>query len=637
MKYSFQHILFIDASSEESIERNMIARVRAVSGRWHLNSLEEALDTLAEADEVVTKDWLVILDNADDATIDLPKFFPTCNFGSILITTRNPTIGSLSPNSHITLDVMIPEEAVNALIASIFHSTSSTSTIAKNEPSTGNTAPTQRDREAALAIVERLGCLPIAVIQAGCYIKQHQCLHEYLQRLESNRPELLKRATRVHLDRLKYPHSVYAAFDVTLEVLSPRARQILGILSFVHYTNFPRPLFSMAAKVDFALDPYDLLDRGPEFTATTQFLRDVLCPDGVWRDDNLDDLFEELQSYSLISLVPIYSLVTLRFHPLAHAWSRDRMSIKEQDIHRAAAVRLLVCGISTDSEPFWDFISPHVNAVSSILDTLHVNDRAAFAAIIRNDGKYELLLKLWQQIYAEVEAIHGRMHIRTSRAALELADAVGQDGDWNKMAELEREVVATRELILGRDHPETAKARENLSRTLRGLHQYDEALELQKEVLHSRLKTIGLCNADTADGMIEVAHTLRPLSQLSDEQAFLQAAVEIQTKVHGRSSVQIVQTLELLAQCYSRQEKHEEAEKVQKEVLLQRQLRWGAQHLTTVGLAEFTSNFNLLSLTGQSYGMARATVSRTKSSQRGRRNTSRRGGYPETIPGREPY
>jgi hypothetical protein len=190
---SFQHILFIDASSEESIEKGLVARVRAASGRWSLTTMQEALDILAEADETVTQDWLVILDNADDTT-DLPRFFPVCNFGSILITTRNPAVGALSPQAHVKLDVMDPEEAVEALLSSIFYSALSTSTVAVSQQA--SVAPTERDREAALAIVDKLGYLPIAVIQAGCYIKQHHCLHDYLNRLDANRPEMLKRATR---------------------------------------------------------------------------------------------------------------------------------------------------------------------------------------------------------------------------------------------------------------------------------------------------------------------------------------------------------------------------------------------------------------------------------------------------------
>jgi hypothetical protein len=58
--------------------------------------------------------------------------------------------------------------------------------------------------------------------------------------------------------------------------------------------------------VNFALDPCELLDRGPEFEATIRFLGNMLCPDGVWGEDKLDALLEELQNYSLIILVPVW-------------------------------------------------------------------------------------------------------------------------------------------------------------------------------------------------------------------------------------------------------------------------------------------------------------------------------------------
>src|ERR1700743_736485 len=36
------------------------------------------------------EEWLLLFDNADEPSIDLNKFFPQCNHGNIIITTRNP-------------------------------------------------------------------------------------------------------------------------------------------------------------------------------------------------------------------------------------------------------------------------------------------------------------------------------------------------------------------------------------------------------------------------------------------------------------------------------------------------------------------------------------------------------------------
>jgi hypothetical protein len=56
---------------------------------------------------------LLILDNVDDPTINLAHRF-------IIVTTPNPTQSNLSPKAHIKVDVMSPEEAIEALLRTTF-------------------------------------------------------------------------------------------------------------------------------------------------------------------------------------------------------------------------------------------------------------------------------------------------------------------------------------------------------------------------------------------------------------------------------------------------------------------------------------------------------------------------------------
>lgn len=192
---------------------------------------QEVVHLLAQPDGVVTENWLVILDNADNPNVNLSEYIPVCDHGSILITTRNDHLGcDLDPNSHVRIGVMSPEEAVEALFASIYRSnTSSSRRIDGNADAASS--PTSRDRETATAIVRKLGFLPIAVIQAGCYIRQNHCLDTYLERLEATRQRLyvLRRGTPRLREQLKYDLSVYAAFEVGFRSKSslnrPHAKQ----------------------------------------------------------------------------------------------------------------------------------------------------------------------------------------------------------------------------------------------------------------------------------------------------------------------------------------------------------------------------------------------------------------------------
>lgn len=61
------------------------------------------------------------------------------------------------------------DEAVEALIACVFPAQAGT-----RDATAEITSPTVEDFRAVGAIAEELGHLPIAIIQAGCFIRQHQ-------------------------------------------------------------------------------------------------------------------------------------------------------------------------------------------------------------------------------------------------------------------------------------------------------------------------------------------------------------------------------------------------------------------------------------------------------------------------------
>lgn len=75
----------------------MLARVRLLCAEGTVTTLEDALYVLAGLNGTISKDWFVIFDNADDPEVDVSQFIPQCDHGTILITTRDPSLESLSP------------------------------------------------------------------------------------------------------------------------------------------------------------------------------------------------------------------------------------------------------------------------------------------------------------------------------------------------------------------------------------------------------------------------------------------------------------------------------------------------------------------------------------------------------------
>jgi hypothetical protein len=112
---SFSNIFFIDTTTIATIETGLknIAVVKD-SG----NSTQDGLLWLTSNVE----GWLLFFDNADDPSINLNDFFPSCNHGNIIITSRNPGLCVYAGSLSLVSD-MEEEDAVALLLKSAVQDT----------------------------------------------------------------------------------------------------------------------------------------------------------------------------------------------------------------------------------------------------------------------------------------------------------------------------------------------------------------------------------------------------------------------------------------------------------------------------------------------------------------------------------
>ena len=116
-RLSFTDQLLVDASNSDTIEAGLknIAVAKQTGNSW-----QEALIWLAGKHE----DWLLLLDNADDPTINLNQWFPKCNYGNIIITTRNHS--ARIHGAHSEVSNMEESDAMALLLRSAQCETSAT-------------------------------------------------------------------------------------------------------------------------------------------------------------------------------------------------------------------------------------------------------------------------------------------------------------------------------------------------------------------------------------------------------------------------------------------------------------------------------------------------------------------------------
>ena len=108
----FSEVFYIDASTAQTIDTELknIALARAIG--------DKANHTIAWLASQ-TEEWLLLFNNADDTSLNLSKFFPSCCHGNILMTTRNHETIIHAPGFSYNVASLKLEDAKNLLLGII--------------------------------------------------------------------------------------------------------------------------------------------------------------------------------------------------------------------------------------------------------------------------------------------------------------------------------------------------------------------------------------------------------------------------------------------------------------------------------------------------------------------------------------
>ncbi|KAK7012614.1 P-loop containing nucleoside triphosphate hydrolase protein, partial [Favolaschia claudopus] len=261
----FSETYFVDATSEQTAESDLKLLGPATSEE----TAQKGLHWLASQE----KEWLLVLDNADDIKLDISKFFPPCTFGNILITTRNPEVGIHGVDLKVS--DMTVDDAKSLLLKLA-----------------GKKAVGDDKEQVATAIVKELHCFALAVTQAGGYIHACSSLNKYMALYKYSRDNLLQR-TEVQ-GQGQYGLAVYATWNLSYQKLSTGSKTFLHICSQLHYQNIREEMFQKAALSDEKLEDSDLQET------VNEMLTAIGGAKQSWECFVFLEIARELQSYSLI-------------------------------------------------------------------------------------------------------------------------------------------------------------------------------------------------------------------------------------------------------------------------------------------------------------------------------------------------
>jgi tetratricopeptide (TPR) repeat protein len=328
-------------------------------------SVQAVLNWMGALDE----EWLLILDNATNKTAE--KVIPPGNRGNILLTSRDQEIGlTLPPAAVAEVNDMEREDAITLLVKTAGHA------VAYN--------PVIRDE--AASVVDQLGCLALAVDQAGAYIRNLRLsIREYGRLLTSKKTDMFRDPR--FKGAVRRNQAVYATFDISLKAITDyvkeyqgyvkgedarNALKILRLICFYHNEAVMLEMFRRAAETRKRTPRDDMHFMGPGAESPQNL---VELRDGVWDSEPLQYGLRILENFSLIKSDPAGQTVSM--HVLVQAWARD--SIEEEDRARhASRARIILFDSIPGKNELKDYrfrlrLSSHITAFLENTD-IRLND-----------------------------------------------------------------------------------------------------------------------------------------------------------------------------------------------------------------------------------------------------------------------
>ena len=535
------HVFWVDASSVESITMSLrgISSISAAQASCLDDSVESVLQWMSGIQE----DWLIVFDNADDPPVYVvERFIPPGNRGNILITSRNRSMGSLiSFENIIEINEMEEADAITLLLkASYLDASTEHIEIAKN-------------------IVAELGCLPLAVHQAGAYIEAGRCsIHKYLQQFSLHCQALMSDAT--FKGASKYDRTVYGTWDLSFKELEKRASGqssagdaqaacaailILQICAFYHHSNISKDIFRSAAEES---REYDISEKLPLAMSSLDCTLLSLDNNGHWDEFIYGQGIAVLFSFSLMKRDKLSEMLSV--HPLVHCWSRDQISKSEQQKMYEMGSIILCCaipkGLSSYDYGLRRLIYPHIKANESHGSQMGVTKKYY-------DDKWNNFIYVLEEI-----------------------------GDWKHAEQLRDQVLEMRKKLLGAEHPDTLTTMSNLASTYSNQGKWNEAEQLKVQVLDMRRKLLGAEHPDTLTSMSKLASTYSDQGKWNEAEHLNVQVLDMRKKLLGAEHPGTLISMSNLASIYLNQGKWNEAEQLNVQVLDMRKKLLGAEHPDTL-------------------------------------------------------
>ncbi|CVL04914.1 uncharacterized protein FMAN_12942 [Fusarium mangiferae] len=376
--------------------------------------------------------WVMVVDNVDNVKVFgetkdqdtasgmLRDYLPSCDYGSILFTTRSREIAEILADSDkiVMVDEMTTDDCVELMRKKL--------------------ASAEYDDANLAELAAELEYLPLALIQSVAYLsKGKEQIPSYLQRLRHARSLIVNRPHESEASVLKDEDGRYSAVARTLIITfhaiqseNTLAMELLKLMSFYERQEIPRSLFICYAH-NYELFTTGIFVRGPEW--------DDWQPTGNIRsptDGQINEALSLLEQYCALTKGRDEGAVTL--HRLVHIVLRSQVKRNHNTAREMAAKAMaILCNTfpvpNADNWTEMQQLMPHAKSVLNEEDMelnggLAINSKfrllshiTEFVSQFLQDENQPIdpLSPVWESVLNKMDEVIGVYHSRSLQAKLD--------------------------------------------------------------------------------------------------------------------------------------------------------------------------------------------------------------------------
>ena len=505
-KQKWSLVAWINAVSKEQVRSGLIELAGRLGietqGRNEESIIEQCFSHLESGEP---SDRLIVFDNVEDIN-HLTGLVPRGDGLRVVVTTTNDCGWKNQSWDSIKIGVFFREDSIKCLLR----------------------ITDSKDLEAADAVAQKLGDLPLAIAQAGATAcAEDFTLNEYLTCLDdySSRDGYGNNEIIRPIDGDSYTDgafdALFMAVNVALNKLGDRwcevGRRQLGGLALLAQSGVPtrwiaplpddnRRALTRLVNMSVVQQSVDknvtMLHRlqaqvlrknwGKGKTATREEAFDAAVEilgrtkyeqlpsnDGDARRREVSDLIAQLSAIAVQDYSrSLFESEQIRLYLYrAFKYGRD-LGIEYKTVELSAAVGVIEDVLGTDHS-----------------GTLTIRNNLALA--YHSAGRFDEAIELLGRLLADHERVLGTDHPGKLTIRNNLAGAYHSAGRFDEAIELLGRVLADHERVLGTDHPGTLITRNNLAGAYRSVCRFGEAIELYERVLADQERVLGTDHPDT--------------------------------------------------------------------------------------------------------------------------------------------